>query len=163
MNLNIYLIRHGDAESVSKSLKDIDRKLTPEGIEKMKKISSKWKHFIPHFDFIVSSPYARAMQTASIIAETFDCADRLMIDKRLGCGSKTTDIVEMANALDGKHIAFVGHQPDLSEHISNFISGNFAYAEFKKGGIAKLIFHTRVREGKGMLEYLIPPGCLIKD
>lgn len=163
MNLNIYLIRHGDAEAVSKTLKDFDRSLTPEGVRKMREAVSKWKTFIPQFDFIISSPYARALQTAHIIAEVFDCTDKLMIDKRVGCGSKSSDIVEMANALDGKNIAFVGHQPDMSEHIASFISNNNAFAEFKKGGIAKVCFHNRAREGKGILEYLIPPGCLIKD
>lgn len=163
MKLNIYLIRHSDAESVAKGLKDADRQLTEDGVKRIKEASLKWKVFLPEINFIVSSPYVRALQTAKIIAEVYNCSDKVLVDKKIGCGSKTSDLVEIANSLEAEHIAFVGHQPDMSEHISSFISTNYAFAEFKKGTIARISFHNKAREGKGILEYLIPPGCLIKD
>jgi phosphohistidine phosphatase SixA len=62
------------------------------------------------------------------------------------------------NSFPSGEIAIVGHQPDLSNHLSRLISGSGASIEFKKGAIAKISFSNKVREGKGVLEFLIPPG-----
>lgn len=70
--MNIYLIRHGDSEGISKGMKDSERKLTPEGEMKIRNASIFWKNIIPDFDYIISSPYVRAVQTAKIIAATFN-------------------------------------------------------------------------------------------
>lgn len=163
MKLNIYLIRHSDAEALSKGLRDMDRKLTPEGIKKISEAAVNWKNFIPSFDYIISSPYERAIQTARIISEVFNCTDKLLSDRRVACGSRTDDIIEIANSLNAENIAFVGHQPDMSDHISAMISSNGAFAEFRKASIAKVIFHNKAREGKGILEFLIPASCLDKN
>lgn len=162
MKLNIYLVRHSDAESISRGLKDSDRKLTPEGIKKITEAASMWKDFIPSFDYIISSPYVRSLETARVIANIYDCNDKLLTDRRIACGSRTEDVIEIANSLNAENIAFVGHQPDMSDHISAMISSNGAFADFKKAAIAKITFHNKAREGKGILEYLIPASCLIK-
>lgn len=159
--MNIYLIRHGDSEGISKGLKDSERKLTSEGELRLRNASLYWKNIIPEFDNIISSPYLRALQTAKIIASIYNFKKEILIDKRLGCGSETEDLVEILNAFQSGEIAIVGHQPDLSNHLSRFISGSSAFVEFKKGAIAKLSFNNRVREGKGVLEFLIPPGVFI--
>lgn len=163
MKLNIYLIRHSDAESISKGIKDSERKLTPEGINKIREAATIWKNFIPTFDYIISSPYVRALQTAKVIAEVFNCPEKIMTDRRIACGSRTDDVVEIANSLNAENIAFVGHQPDMSDHVSAMISSNGAFADFKKGAIAKITFHNKAREGKGILEYLIPASNIIKS
>src|SRR5664279_110541 len=70
--MNIYLIRHSDSEGISKGLKDSERKLTPEGELKIRNASLFWKNLIPEFDYIFSSPYLRALQTAKIIASVYN-------------------------------------------------------------------------------------------
>jgi phosphohistidine phosphatase len=154
--MNIYLIRHGDAENLSKGIKDFDRKLTREGEQKIKSASHYWENIITEFDYIISSPYARAMQTARIIASGFNYKNEIHTDMKLGCGSETDDLIEIINSLEGNEIAYIGHQPDLSNHASALISGSGAFVEFKKGAIAKISFHNKVKEGKGVLEFLIP-------
>jgi phosphohistidine phosphatase len=156
--MNIYLIRHGDAEGISKGIKDSERKLTPDGEIKIRNASLFWKNIIPAFDYIISSPYLRALQTARIIASTFDHKKEIFIDKRLGCGSDTEGLIEILNSFQSGEIAIIGHQPDLSNHVSRLISSSGAFVEFKKGAIAKISFNNKVREGKGVLELLIPAG-----
>jgi phosphohistidine phosphatase len=156
--MNIYLIRHGDAEGISKGLKDAERKLTPDGEVKLRNATLFWKYIIPEFDYIISSPYLRALQTAKIIAQAYNHKKEIFIDKRLGCGSETDSLIELLSTFQSGEIAIVGHQPDLSNHVSRLISGSGAFVEFKKGAIAKLSFNNKVREGKGVLEFLIPPG-----
>jgi phosphohistidine phosphatase len=159
--MNIYLVRHSDSESLSKGLKDFERKLTPDGEIKIKNASLIWKNIIPEFDYIISSPYLRALQTAKIIASVYNYKKDILIDKRLGCGSETESLIEILNPYQSGDIAIVGHQPDLSIHLSRLISGAGTSIEFKKAAIAKISFSNRVKEGKGVLEFLVPPGFFI--
>jgi phosphohistidine phosphatase len=156
--MNIYLIRHGDSEGITKGMRDTERKLTPEGEIKIRNACLFWKNIIPGFDYILSSPYLRALQTAQIIASAYDHKKEIIIDKRLGCGSETEGLVELLNSFQSGEIAIIGHQPDLSNHVSRLISGSGAFLEFKKGAIAKISFNSKVREGKGLLEFLVPAG-----
>ena len=153
--MNIYLIRHSEAENISKGIKDFDRKLTQDGELKIKNAARYWKNIISNFDYILSSPYIRALQTAKIIASVFNYKNEIHTDRKLGCGSETDDLIDAINLFDGNDIAYVGHQPDLSNHASALISGSGAFVEFKKGAIAKISFHNKVKEGKGVLEFLI--------
>jgi phosphohistidine phosphatase SixA len=56
----------------------------------------------------------------------------------------------------GSDMAFVGHEPDFSEHVSNLVSSSGVRIDFKKGMIAKIGFDGKVRIGRGVLEFLIP-------
>jgi phosphohistidine phosphatase len=154
--MNIYLIRHGDTEKVSIGKKDFDRELTSSGRIKLKSAILNWKNIIREFNFIVTSPLVRAVQTANIIAELYGTGNNILIDKKLSPGSRTESLIEIANSLESEEIAFVGHQPDLSEQLSDLISTKSAYIDFKKGAIAKVSFGNKVSIAKGTLEFLIP-------
>ncbi|SRR5690606_8020245 len=158
--MNIYLIRHSKAEKASAVSGDFERKLTEEGKHLIKAAAEKWKHLVDSFDYIVSSPLVRAHQTAKIIADVFDHKDEIILDKNLGSGGSVEDIINTANSLDGEDIAFIGHQPDLSNYLSAFISSSGAHAEFKPAAIAKISFHNRAQVSKGYLEFLIPAEVL---
>ncbi|MGE5845214.1 MAG: phosphohistidine phosphatase SixA [Ignavibacteria bacterium] len=155
--MNIYLIRHSDAEKSSENIKDNDRKLTNEGEQKAKACAQGWKNLTKGFDFIVSSPLTRAIQTAKIVSEVFDYKKDIIIDKRISCGTKTEQLIELANSLGGEELAFVGHEPDFSEHVSRLTSISGGFVEFKKCAIAKICFQNKARIGKGILEFLISP------
>ena len=160
--MNIYFIRHGDAEKSSPSKKDSERKLTPEGISAVQSAVEGWKNFISSFDYIVSSPLKRAVQTAEIIAKAFQYKNEIITDKRIA-GGKIDDVIEIANSLDGKEIAFVGHEPDFSNYVSSLVSLSGAFLSFKKAMIAKISFDSKVRLAKGNLEFLIPAKAFKKD
>ncbi len=156
--MNIYLIRHSDAENSSLTTKDFERKLTHNGIVKIRKAAEGWKHFISSFDYIISSPLIRSVQTAEQIAEIFNIKkSNFIIDKKLKSGSRLDDIIEITDSLNAEDIAFVGHQPEFSEHVSDLISQTNSYIDFKKAAIAKINFYNKVKKGKGLLEFLIPP------
>ena len=157
--MNIYLIRHGDAEKSGGGKKDFDRDLTPSGLTKIQNAASSWKALINNFDFIISSPLVRSHHTATVIAEIYDFKKDIILDDKLSPGSETESIIEIANSLKGENFAFVGHQPDFSEHLSNLISNKGAYIEFKKGAIAKISFYNKANLGKGILEFLIPASA----
>jgi phosphohistidine phosphatase len=157
--MNLYLIRHGDAQNISDSGRDYDRKLTRTGIEQMKLAAAGWQSLIDQFDVIVSSPYLRAVETAKIIADIFDYKKEIIIDNSLISGSGTAEILVLANSLNVVNIAMVGHQPDLSNHTSNLISSSNASIAFEKGTIAKISFSNNAIASKGVLKFLIPAEC----
>jgi phosphohistidine phosphatase len=159
--MNIYLIRHGDSEKSSVDKKDFQRELTSSGKNMTKKAALQWKKIIPEFDYIISSPYIRAVQTAELIAEIFSPNNGIITDIKLAPGSKTDDLIEVIYTYKSRNIAIVGHQPDLAEHVSYLISASHAYVEFKKSSIAKLSFGSKVKAGKGTLDFLIPPEIIL--
>ncbi len=154
--MNIYLIRHGDAESISKSKSDHERELTTKGKESIKKAAAGWKKIIYNFDLIASSPYKRALQTAELIAQVYNFKDKIVTDKRIVSGSRENDLIDFINSQDEKNIAIVGHEPDMSRNLSALVSSSGMYCEFKKGTIAKINFEGKVRPSDGTLEFLIP-------
>ena len=160
--MNIYLIRHGEAEKSSINKKDFDRELTNPGKIKVKNAALAWSHYITPFDYLISSPLVRALQTAEIIAEYFEIKNEIIVDKRISTGGETSSIIEIANSLEAGNIAFVGHQPDFSEHLSVLISSNGANIDFKKAAIAKIYFPNKVHQSRGILEFLIPAGIFNK-
>ena len=160
--MNIYLIRHGDAEKAAAGKKDFDRELTQSGRIKMKTASENWKNLIDKFDFIISSPLVRTIQTTQIIAEVLGITNKIIPDRKLSPGCRVDSIIEMANSAGGEDIAFVGHQPDMSEILSDLISSKGIIIDFKKGAIAKISFHNKVQLAKGSLEFLIPASAFNK-
>lgn len=154
--MNIYLIRHGDAEKSSAKIKDSERQLTLEGNQKIKSAAEEWKLLVPQFTHILSSPYLRALQTAEIIRKAYNFPDSIITDKRLSPGNHTEELIDLTNQYLGHEMAFVGHEPDFSGHVSRLISSASAKIDFKKGMIAKISFSGKPKLNKGTLEFLIP-------
>ncbi len=160
--MNLYLVRHGDAEKTQPGKRDEERKLLKEGREQVKAAAEGWQYIITKLDLICSSPYKRAMETAEVIAQTFEYDKEIVKDKSLGAGCFTKDLITLVNSLGAENIMVVGHQPDLSEHVSNLISSSGALVDFKKAAIAKISFNGKVNLSKGYLEYLVPADAFLQ-
>jgi len=155
--MNLYLIRHSIAESISSNKKDFDRELTEEGKFIISKASEAWKNYLGQIDVVLTSPLTRAMQTAQILSSNVQTIPNIIKNNNLATGSKTTDLIDLLNSLDYKNVAVVGHQPDLSHHINNFCgTGSFNLA-FPPASLAKIEFDISIKYGKGKLIYFIPP------
>lgn len=156
--MNIYLIRHGDSEKVSSTGKDFDRHLTTNGKLILLNAVEYWKEIIPSIGCIFSSPYLRAVETAAIIKYIFGIKEEVIKDQRLAPGSNTMDLINLALDCNKDSIAFVGHQPDCSDHISQLTSGSGVSVSFSPAAIAGIKFSGKVRLSAGILEFLIPPS-----
>lgn len=160
--MNIYFIRHAEAVDKTFNIRDSDRELTPNGIQLMTSAVIGWKRFIPDFQKIVSSPYIRAFQTAQIVKNVFELNENVITDNRLEPTSKVDEIIQIAVELNVENIAFVGHEPDFSQHISSLISNSGVTVDVKKGAIAKISFPGKPRLSGGVLEFLIPPKVFVE-
>lgn len=154
--MNLYLIRHSISEKLTPPKKDFERELTPEGIELINNASEGWTKIIPPFDLILYSPYVRAEQTARIIAQVLNITDKLIKENNLAAGCSTGNLIDVLSVYDESNIAVVGHQPDLSNHISNLCCTNHLNIGFPPAAIAKISFNGMLKFGRGRLEFLIP-------
>lgn len=126
--INVYFIRHASAENIS-SVADFERALTEEGKDEAKTVAKfcQKNGIIP--DKLISSPYKRALQTASVFSKNVgNCPSPAVVDW-LGLdvdinliyyqfGTMIEKVVD--NKLNSK-VVVVSHEPNISGLISMLI------------------------------------------
>lgn len=155
--MNIYLIRHAEAEQTSELKPHEERELTTRGIEILKASAENWKNYFIEIDMILSSPLKRAMQTAEIIKKTFEVKLDVVEEISLLNGGQTEDLLNLAGSLGLNDLVMIGHQPDIGNHISIMTGTDELNCRIPPSTIAKISFDGNPGIGKGKLEFLIPP------
>ena len=155
--MNIYLIRHGQAEKSSEKKHDEERELTPDGIVEIKNSANFWKQYINKIDIILSSPFTRAIQTAEIVKSVFNFDSEILKENTLLNGGLTEDLLNAVAAYGKVNTVLVGHQPDMATHISRMIGYTEINLKIPPASIAKISFKSNLQIGEGILEFLIPP------
>ena len=162
--MNLYLIRHAIAEEESLSGEDSQRVLTDKGAKKMRNVAKGLKTLGVEFDYIVSSPYLRAQQTAEILGDVFKIKKRVVVSENIApMGDPNQLLAEINEKYSFNSLAVVGHEPYLSNLVSLLTAGGSPVEmTFKKGGVCYLttddLHHTR----KATLEWLLTPGVLVE-
>ena len=112
----VYLVRHGKAEHPIGAVKDFDRILVERGYTDAGNVAEclAEKRHVPHV--IISSPAARAIQTARVFAEKFGYVkENIREDQSLydnGYSAILAILSDLDDSLDSAMI--VGHNPDIS-------------------------------------------------
>lgn len=131
--MKLYVMRHGPAEDHSPTGRDTDRALTPSGRDRVRSVA---KALLDEGEaplHVVSSPLARAIQTAEIVAAITGLDRRARDDAKAGetsapgsvevrremapGGDVLTLVAELVKAhvkAGHKRLMIVGHEPDLS-------------------------------------------------
>jgi phosphohistidine phosphatase len=160
--VNIYILRHGIAVERDEwdSKNDAERPLTAEGEKQLRKTSRALEKMELDFDLILSSPFARAKQTAEIMAGELKLKRRLKFSDELQPSGSAKKLFRQLTDLKPapESILLVGHEPYLSRLISLFASGNENMTiDLKKGGLCKLEVE-KLRTGKcATLAWLLTP------
>jgi len=138
------IMRHGKAEDASAETgwSDRARQLTPEGIEKIRAMIPGMQRLQWAPDHIVSSPYPRAAETASIVREGLGMQRAITFNDDLGADRSVTPFYrdQLGGLLESSEcLMVVGHEPILSQLASLLISGRQdARIQLKKGGVIHL-------------------------
>lgn len=117
---------------------DMLRPLSKKGVKVAQDMCKKLPK-IYEIDLIVSSEAQRALQTARILKEYYPNADFIINEKlNPGCTFEhfdrlLDDLVEFPEV-----IAFVGHEPDFSEIISEFITESYIRMRLKKPSLVEV-------------------------
>ena len=162
--MDIFLVRHAPAIERSDRQDDALRPLSTRGRKRFVKAVMGLQQLGVAFDHVFHSPWLRAVQTAELL-EPINTGGRATTD--LLITSPGVDLINLARqfslerARPDARVAFVGHQPWMSELLSLLITGDAQHAEnlpFKKGGVAWL---TGVAAPAGAeLVAVIPPRNL---
>ncbi len=122
MKKKLYLLRHADAAPRRTGQHDADRPLTLQGRKQAAAAAAGAKAKAFSFDIILTSPYARARETARIFAELYEMLDRVIEEPLLASGCSIKEIrVLLDRHARHERILFVGHEPDLGEIAAHFL------------------------------------------
>src|SRR5260370_25175655 len=97
--MNLFILRHGLAVEPGTAgyTKDSERPLPSKGERKLWKIAEAIESLEISLDWIVSSPYLRARQTAEIIAEALDLRKKLELSETLAPAGSVKKLIELLN------------------------------------------------------------------
>ena len=160
--MNLFLLRHGIAveRGTAGFDKDADRPLTPKGERRLGRIADAMDALGLKFDLILSSPYARARQTAEIVADALGLKKKLEFSEDLTPGGNAKSLVASLNQRvpQPESVLLVGHEPFMSELIATLTSGDARVSiDFKKGGLCKLETETLRHARCATLAWLLTP------
>ncbi len=132
--MDLFLIRHAIAEERRAGLPDADRQLTDTGRQRFEQMVEGLERGDIRFDRVYTSPWARAVQTAKLLAPVND--GKLIATEGL---ARSPDPAFFAS-LEGQTIACVGHEPWMSDTLALLTTGepDGTWVRFKKGAIAWL-------------------------
>jgi phosphohistidine phosphatase len=148
--MELYFLRHGEADWPNWKKDDDDRPLTKRGKKEMREVAAFLKRVKARPDLIVTSPLPRASQTAEIAAERLKVKCRE--DKLLAPGFRRLDLERLLKKYPEESLMIVGHEPDFTETISELTGASL---KLSKAGVALVELNRSWRDGR--LLWLIPP------
>jgi phosphohistidine phosphatase len=150
----LYFLRHGDAGSQPSGMADDERLLTDGGIAALHSAAPLWRRLNLRPDVVLTSPLARARQTADLFCEAI--GGEPTADDGLRPGASWGNLARAMSAHpDARRVLFVGHEPDLSSAIAE-LSGAGS-VRMRKGSLACLEFYGVPEPGAGELAWLLDP------
>jgi phosphohistidine phosphatase len=163
--LRTFLLRHAIAapHDPDRYPEDGERPLTPHGRERMERAARGLRTLEGRFDLILTSPLARAVETARILSRAFRPVVDVKVLRPLSPGGGAGGVIAGLSALPATtSVVLVGHEPDLTRLAGAFVleHRDALRAEFKKGGVCRIDFDDVPRLGDGRLIYLLPPRVL---
>ena len=148
--MDIYFLRHGEADWPDWEKSDDERPLTKRGKKEMRAVGKFLKRVRADPDLIVTSPLPRASQTAKIAAQHLEVKCRE--DKSLAPGFGRQELERVLKKYPADSLMIVGHEPDLSHTIEQLTG---ALLKLSKAGVALVELDRSWR--KGRLLWLFPP------
>lgn len=156
--MRLYLVRH--AQSGPSGLgRDLDRQLTERGREQAKILGRGLKRLNVSLHEVLTSPAARAAETAEILARSFQPAPPVLPVGGLYGNEDPRPLLEAILPRTGKgDLAVVGHLPVLERFASLLVSETpQAALHFQTASAACLEFDAAPAFGQGRLRWLMGP------
>ncbi len=153
--MELYFLRHGEADWPNWKKPDDERPLTKQGKKEMRLVAMFLKRVKAKPDLIVTSPLPRASQTAEIAAERLKVKCRE--DKLLAPGFRPEDLERLLKKYPAESLMIVGHEPDFTGVISKLTGASL---KLSKAGIAMVELNRSGRSGR--LLWLFPPKIATK-
>jgi len=162
--MKLYILRHGDAvEHGDSRYSEDERPLTSKGTQRTKFLAHALREMEIEFDTILSSPLARARQTAEIVAHGLRHEKAPQLTDHLAPSGSLEKLIGQIHGLHPAPAAvlLVGHEPYLSGLISLLCTGGPGLGlSLKKGAFCRLEVDALSCGQCAALEWLLPPRVI---
>ncbi len=148
--MQLYFLRHGEADWPGWTKPDDERPLTDFGKKEARQVAKFLNRLKVKPDLIVTSPLPRALQTAEAAKE--ELKTKLCQDEALEPGFGIGELSAVLKRHRSKVLMLVGHEPDFSSVISALTGG---FIKMSKAGVALIDIDPETE--KGRLLWLFPP------
>jgi phosphohistidine phosphatase len=161
--MELLLIRHALAckRDPLRWKADALRPLSPRGMRRFRRAAAGLKRLVEPPALVISSPLARARQTANILRRVAGWpAPRILA--AVAPGGSTERLLARLSGKNVDRLAVIGHEPELGRLLACCLGGSAARIsiEFRKGAVACVAFDSDVMAGRGSLRWLMPPRAL---
>jgi phosphohistidine phosphatase len=147
--MELYFLRHGEADWPNWEKSDDERPLTKRGKKEMHEVAAFLVRLKVQPELVLTSPLPRAAQTAEIAAEHLDVKCRE--EQRLAPGFGAVELEQIMNKYPVESLMIVGHEPDFTRTIAALTGASL---ELSKAGVALVDVDP---SRKGRLLWLFPP------
>ncbi len=163
--MQLLVVRHAIAAQRSDWTRtgrpDDERPLTPRGRSRMKRNAVGIARAFPGLDLIATSPFARATETAGLLAQAYARVETVVVASLASGGSRKQLASWLASRRRDERVAIVGHEPDLGELVAWLVAGRAATAfPMRKGGACLLEIPGATEGGAAELRWFLPPSLL---
>jgi len=148
--MELYFLRHGEADWPEWKKSDDERPLTKRGKREMRDVAKFLDRLRVRPNLIVTSPLPRAAQTAEIAADYLKA--KLRKDELLAPGFGASKLRMVLKRHGARVLMLVGHEPDFTQVISELTGASL---KLSKAGVALVDVDPESEEGK--LLWLFPP------
>jgi len=156
--MEIYLLRHGIAEDGKPGRPDSARELTDDGRRKTADVLKLAKKAGVHPGLILSSPYARARQTAQIAAEELGYEGHILpVDSLAPHSSPETVWKDIRDHGHEESILLAGHEPLLSSTVAYLLNAPSLRVEMKKAALVRIDLESLRAAPHGVLRWMLVP------
>lgn len=156
--MELYLFRHGIAEMGGPGRADSERELTDHGRKKTAAVVKTARRAGLAPSLILSSPYARALQTARIAADELDYKGSIVqIESLMPHHSPETVWKELREYRDEAAILLAGHEPLMGHLVSYLLATPALRIEMKKSAMVRVDVDTVRPTPHGILRWMITP------
>ena len=161
--MTLYVLRHAIAEDPGPAQPDSARQLTEPGKAKARRVLSHARRVGVLPVTILTSPYARAEQTAVIACEELRFPGQLVRSHALVPYVSVFDLwEEIRGYVAAGDVMIVGHNPQLSSLVAWLVGARSDALWVKKSGLVALDIGILGRQPHAMLSWLMTPGSVGK-
>ncbi len=154
MKTIVIAVRHAKPADPGTSPNDEDRPLVAEGRVTQERMARVLRSEGYHADFIVSSPFLRAEQTAEILHRIM--GGEVVGEK--GLGDPFDGEAVLSKIIPGKTTILVGHEPSLPKFVNQLVGTDALPYGMAKSSAAIITIDGKVSWGHGTLEAYKEPS-----
>ena len=154
--MQIFILRHGEAEPREARKQDSTRALTSEGKSDVRRVLRLARGSSVAPDCIFSSSLLRARQTAAVAAKVFNVKNVVETKSLLPGASPQAMWKELIALRHVEQVLVAGHEPHLSHLIRYLLEAPVA-VDLKKGALVRIDCAGLHGPPRGVLKWMLTP------